>query len=235
LKQVFYIFAIFIFAQCAKKNIPANDSLLGLDYYPTKQGKFVIYDVDSTVYKDLPLSSTTFKYRIKEKVADSFTDNEGEPAIRLERYIKVFNPNKSYDSIPWSIKEVWMLNADKKSIQLSENNVRFTKLIFPIESEATWNGNAKNTVGEWLYSFEYIDKKETINNNVLESVLKVKQKSFKTLISYQNYYEKFAKNVGLVEREIIDILSNNVTNLPIEQRVETGVMYKQTLVSYGYE
>lgn len=221
---------------CSKKKTAGDEGLLGLEYYPTTAGKFIIYDVDSIIYTDLPVDTFTYSYRIKEKLADSFTDNLGQPAIRLERYIKKLNPAKSYDSIPWTVKEVWMVNADKKSIQVVEGNVRYTKLVFPIEANNSWNGNAGNTIGEWLYTIDYIEKKETVNNNVLDKVLKVTQKDYKTLISYQGYSEKYAKGVGLVSREITDIYSNTIKpGVAIENRIEKGMIYKQVLVSYGYE
>jgi hypothetical protein len=222
-------------SSCTKKKIAADESILGLDYYPTTQGKYVIYDVDSIGYRELEGDTIYVKYRVKEKIADSFTDNEGLPAMRLERYIKMFNPLKSYDSIPWTIREVWMINADKKSIQVSERDVRYTKLIFPIQENASWNGNAKNTIGEWDYSYKYIDKKETFNNNVLEKVLYVKQKDFYTHIEYPKYVEKYAKGIGLVYREMQQLFSNKVTSDSVQHRIESGFIYKQTLVSHGTE
>ena len=225
-----------MFFSCAKKKIPDSVALLGLDYYPTTIGKYVVYNVDSSIYNSLLQTTVTTKYQIKEKITGTFTDNEGQDALRLERFIKKYNPLKSYDSIAWTIKEVWMINATNKSIQVVEGNVRFTKLIFPIQQNAGWDGNAKNTIGEWLYTYDYIDKAETIGTKALEKVLLVKQKEYRTLISYQNYNEKYAKGVGLVYREITDILSNNViANVPVEGRIEDGVIYKQTLVTYGYE
>lgn len=225
-----------MFFSCAKKKIPQDDSLLGLDYYPTTIGRYAIYDVDSTIYNSLTQDTTVTKYRIKEKITDLFTDNEGQDALRLERFIKKYDPNKSYDSIAWTIKEVWMVNANKKSIQVVEGNVRYTKLVFPVQQGANWNGNAKNTIGEWLYTYEYIDKAENIGSKQLDKVLNVKQKNYRTLISYQNYTEKYAKGIGLVYREITDILSNNViANVPVEGRIEDGLIYKQTLVTYGNE
>lgn len=230
------VFAPVLFVSCSKKKAPANDSVLGLDYYPTTEGKYVVYEVDSTVYTNLPVDTVTYRYRIKEKIADSFTDNEGQPAIRLERYIKKFNPVIPYDSMPWQVKEVWLVNSDKKSVQVMEANVRFTKLVFPIRENASWDGNAHNIMGEWLYTLAYIDKKETINGQPLEKVLQVNQKDFKTLISYQSYSEKYARGIGLVQREITDILSNSIVpGTPIEKRIETGLVYKQTLLTYGYE
>lgn len=221
---------------CSKKNIPTDESGFGLEYYPTMQGKFVEYDVDSIVYTDLPVDTIYYKYRIKEKIADSFTDNENQPALRLERYIKNYDPNISYDSMTWRIKEIWLVNATKNTIQVVEGNVRYTKLIFPVQENASWNGNARNTMGEWLYTYDYINKRESVNGILLDHVLQVREKEFKTLISYQHYSEKYAKGIGLVQREITDILSNKiVANVVIEKRIETGIIYKQTLLKYGYE
>jgi len=236
-KQVFILSLIIVsMISCSKKNITTDNSLLGLDYYPTNLGKYVIYDLDSTVYTQLPKDTLVYKYRIKEKFADTYTDNLGQPAIRLERYIKRYNPLKPYDSIPWSIKEIWMIHASNTSIQVLESNLRFTKLIFPVQEKASWNGNAGNTLGEQEYTYDYIDRKETLNSNTLNQVLLVKQKDYRTLISYQYYSEKYAKGVGLVYREITDLLSNNiVAGQSVENRIESGIVYKQTLVTYGYE
>lgn len=216
--------------------MPEDLSNLGLDYYPTKLGKYVVYDVDSIVYTQLTKDTLVFKYRIKEKLADTYSDNLGQPAIRVERYIKNYDPAKPYDSIPWTIKEVWMVNANLKSIQVVESNVRFTKLIFPIQENASWDGNANNSQEAWDYTYNYIDKSEKINSVLLENVVQVKQKDYRTLISYQYYSEKYAKEIGLVYREIKDLLSNNIiANKPVEDRIESGIIYKQTLVTYGYE
>jgi hypothetical protein len=238
LKNYLFILGIISlsFFSCSKKKVPEDLSNLGLDYYPTKLGKYVVYDVDSIVYTQLPKDTLVFKYRIKEKLTDTFSDNLGQPAIRLERYIKTYNPAKSYDSIPWTVKEVWMVNANFKTIQVVESNVRFTKLIFPIQENASWDGNANNSAETWDYSYTYIDRSEKINGLLLENVAHVKQKDYRTLISYQYYTEKYAKEIGLVYREIKDLLSNNIiANKPVEERIESGIIYKQTLVTYGYE
>jgi hypothetical protein len=223
-------------SSCVKKNIPEPPAVPGLDYYPVTEGKYVIYEVDSTVYTELPRDTVQSKYLIKEKIADSFTDNEGKEARRIERYIKKFDPLKSYDSTPWTMKEVYLLNADNKKIQVQEGNIRFTKLIFPVEPKASWNGNAGNTKGEQFYAYEYVDRHEAVGKITLDNVLMVKQFEYSTLISYQNYNEKYAKGVGLVAKEITDLLSNNViAGKPVTDRIESGIIYKQTLVTYGYE
>ena len=233
--KIIFLLVFVTLISCSKKKIPVKDSLLGLEYYPQTKGKFVVYDVDSTVYTDIPKDTIYYKYRIKEKIADSFLDNEGQVAIRLERYIKKYNPLKPYDSIAYTIKEVWLVNATSKSVQIVEGNVRYTKLIFPIQESASWNGNAKNTIGEWQYTYDYIDKAETINGNALTNVLLVKQFFLPTAISYKNYNEKYAKGVGLVYRQIIDVTSATVTSANILDRIDVGIIYTQKIVNYGYE
>ncbi|MFO0357946.1 MAG: hypothetical protein ACK50A_13415 [Sphingobacteriaceae bacterium] len=221
---------------CTKKKVGNDTALLGLEYYPKTLGKFVEYDVDSTVYIDLPLSSVTYKYRIKEKITGYFLDNEGNEALRLERFIKKYDPAKPYDSMAYTIKEVWMVNADKRKVEVVEGNIRYTKLVFPVSNGTSWNGNIRNTLGEWNYMYDGIDLSEVMNGINLNKVLKVVQKSERTQIAYKNYVEKYAKGVGLVYREIIDVTSNNVLpNVPVEQRIEKGVIYKQKIVNNGYE
>ena len=128
------------------------------------------------------------------------------------------------------------MDADQQRVQVQEANIRYTKLIFPVEEKASWNGNASNSNGEWNYVYDYIDRTETINTVKLDKVLMVKQKEFRTAIGYQHYYEKYAKGIGLVHREMMDLVSQNIiAGVPVEGRIGSGFTYKQTLVTYGFE
>ena len=223
-------------AGCTKKTNPYNEGLLGLDYYPLTIGKYVVYDVDSIIYTQLPKDTIEYHYRIKEKITDTYTDNTGQLAYRIERYIKPYNPKQSYDQMNWTMKEVWMMNADSKKVQVQESNIRYTKLIFPVQEKASWNGNATNSNGEWNYVYDYIDRTETLNTLKLDKVLMVKQKEYRTAIGYQYFYEKYAKGIGLVSREMIDLQSQTIlAGVPVEGRIGSGYTYKQTLVTYGFE
>ncbi|MEI6020689.1 MAG: hypothetical protein WCR21_06135 [Bacteroidota bacterium] len=233
-----YFLFLLAFLSCTKKQTVDSDAVLGLDYYPFVSGKYIIYQVDSTVYGDLHKDTVVYKYLLKEKIADTYTDNTGSKAIRIERFIKRFNSKKSYDSLPWLVKDVFMLNAGKKSIQILEGNVRFTKLAFPVQAKATWDGNAGNNLGEQMYKYDYIDNAESMNGKAFDNVCTVIQKSFHPLVLDQNYVEKYAKGFGLIYKEITDVVSNspgaNYT-LPVLKRIESGAIYKQTFLSIGYE
>ena len=224
-----------------KKEIESPPDV-GYDYAPVNIGKYVVYDVDSTVYDDFALDTTYTKYRIKEKLEEIYVDNQGRQAIKLVRYIKMYDSLISYDNIAWTVKDVWNYTKTNTSLEVVEEDVRFTKLSFPIKIDATWNGNALNTIGEWNYTYDYINQSETINGVHFENVLLVVQKNDKNNAIHREYFiEKYAKDVGLVYREIKDLYAapkvDLITGLliPVEQRIEKGVIYKLTYITHGIE
>lgn len=222
---------------CKKKKTETAPDV-GYAYAPETIGKYVVYDVDSTIYDDFAHDTIYYKYRIKEKLAEAITDNQGRPAIKMIRYIKKYDPAKSYDQIGWTVKDVWNYTKTSTSLEVVEENERITKLVFPVKTDVVWNGNAQNTLGEMDYKYLFTDQIHVVNGTTFDRVLCVEQKDdkHKNVIHRQYYIEKYAKEVGLVYREITDLYSNTVVaNVPVEQRIEKGIIYKLTYVSHGTE
>ena len=243
MKHIF-LFALLIFAVVSCKKKVEDPPDLGYAYAPDGLGKFIVYDVDSVVYDDFFKDTTYYKYRIKEKLEEIYVDNQGRDAIKLVRYIKKYIDSVSYDNIPWTVKDVWSSTKTSTTFEVVEENVRFTKLIFPVNVDVEWNGNANNTIGDWQYKYDYIDQSESINGNTFENVLMVTQKDDKgkNAIRREYYIEKYAKDVGLVYREIKDLQSYTVTVnpvthviVPVEDRISKGITYKLKYVTHGYE
>jgi hypothetical protein len=225
---------LLIFSCKKKKEAEVRD--VGYDYYPSELGHYAIYEIDSTVYDDLTHLPTTFKYLIKEKLEEEFTDVEGKPAIRLMRYIKKYDSTKTYDQISWSVKDAWQVNISKSNVEVVEENVRFAKLAFPVAEGKEWDGNAKNSLGEWEYSYQYVDNAETVNGKPFENVASVLQKDYAPLILYQFYVEKYAKGVGLVYKEVIDLEHDVYPGTDINAFPnKSGVVYTMKIISYGHE
>lgn len=226
----------FLFSCNKKKEEQFTD--LGYEYYPITLGKYIVYDVDSTVYDDFSGDTTYYKFRVKEKIEETYTDNEGQPAYKLVRYVKWYNPLVIYDNMPWVIRDVWSLNKTTTAVEVVEENVRYIKLTFPVKEERTWKGNSKNILQDWDYKYLSIDKSEIINTLSFDNVLTVEQKDdkLKNMVHREYYVEKYAKGVGLVSKEIKDLFSGTIQiGIPVEQRIEKGIVYKQTIVSYGQE
>lgn len=225
------------FASCKKKKTEAPPDV-GYTYAPEIIGKYVVYDVDSTVYDDFAKDTLYYKYRIKEKLAETFTDNEGRPSIKLIRYIKRYDPAKSYDLMNWEIKDVWSYTRTSTSLEVVEENLRYTKLVFPVKTDVSWNGNARNTSPAMDYKYLFTDQVHAVNGRSFDNVLCVEQKDDKrkNVIHRQYYIEKYAKDIGLIYREITDVYSNTVVaGVPVEQRIERGIIYKLTYVTHGIE
>ncbi len=67
------IFLALLAQVSCKKKAPEDPPDVGYEYAPTTLGKYVVYDVDSTVFDDFKMDTTYFKYRIKEKLEEEFS------------------------------------------------------------------------------------------------------------------------------------------------------------------
>ena len=228
-----FIFSLFLFA-CTKTQ---NEEVAGIgsDYYPALKGSYIVYDVDSTAYIQLPSVDTIHtKFLIKEVIDSIFTDNEGRPTLHLVRYKKRYSALIPYSQMDWEIQDVWTANKTTSTAEVVEENIRYIKLVFPVKNGKIWNGNAQNTIGDWDYKYENVDNPLTLNNLSFSKTLTINQKNSTTLINYQRYTEKYAKGVGLIYKEISDVKSNTVTTAPILNRIEQGIVYKMTVIEYGH-
>lgn len=235
-----------LFMVSCKKDKPVPPTNFGYNYFPDNVGHYVIYNVDSIVVNQLmPQPIDTFKYQVKEVIDSIFTDGSGRPTQRILRY-------KRADSTqPWVIQKVWSGNLTTTTAERFEDNIRYVRLIFPVSVNATWNGNAFNTLGEMDYQYTAIDVPSSVNNVNFDSTLTVLQDSNINLIQHQFYLEKYARNVGVIYKDLIDLEADSVivtdgsTIFPLNhpdflptaallKKLNSGsVIYTETYVSSG--
>ena len=213
------LFTVSLFTFCDKQTLITEE--LFHEYYPIEVGHWIIYDVDAVVYDDFTGEVDTSYYQIKEVFESSFTDDSGNESIRLERYIRD-NPDEN-----WQIKNVWTSRRLPSRVEKVEENIRYIKLVFPPKVNKTWDGNAYNTKAEQTYRITRSHETLNINGLQLDSVVSVVQADFETLISKEYKVEKFAKNIGLVYKEYVDLKTE------IDGTVISGVDYKYTAVDYN--
>ena len=218
-----------------KKDTVSSAPDQGYSYYPAKLKSYIIYDVDSIVYDDFKKDTTEYKSQIKEVMDSVFTDNQGRSSMKIIRYVKPYNDTIPYAQMSWKVKDVWYATKTSSNVEVIEENIRFLKLYFPVKKNTAWNGNVYNTMGDWQYTYSEVDVALTLNSNYFDSTATVLQKDYTDLIDRKYYVEKYAKNVGLVYREIIDVHSNTIkSGVPTVNRIDRGIKFKQTVVSYGY-
>ena len=229
---------------------------MGYTYFPDQVGKYVIYDVDSFFYDGIiptynysnsfqTAKIDTFKFQVKEKIQSVYYDNQNRRTLRLERYRKYYNSSIPYSALPWVLTDIWAENKTPTTMEKVEENVRYVRLIFPTKIDKFWNANIQNTAGERKFSYQFIDQSRTIGSNHFDSVLQTIYDGGAILTQKEYQTEKYARNIGLVYRQFIDIESQpgscipqnpaNFFQIPILQRVTSGNQYTMTVNSFGTE
>lgn len=223
--RVLVVIFLIITALLGCKKDPSTKLDLGYDYYSTKVGSWIIYDVDSIVYNDFTGTVDTFQYQTKELVVSTYVDAEGRSTQRIERY-------KRENAGPWSIKDVWASNLTTTTAERVEENVRFIKLVFPAKTGVSWDGNIANVLEEWDYVYTTYDEPATIGALSFDSVLTVLQRD-QDLGALEKYYfvEMYAKHIGLVYKESI-YLSQDIID-PTWSDPDRGYNYQMRIQSFG--
>lgn len=226
---IFSVLTIIVLSSC-KKNTKNPDVIIPSQYYPLKIGATYTYLVDSIYYNDFTQEIDSFQFQVKEVYKDTFTDLSGKLAYRIERYKRFKNDSIDFENLAWEGPSIWWVNKVDQNIQRVEENIRTVNLINPIKKDLSWNGNAFNSKGSWNFYYKEIEVPFLIFDNTITVV----QREIPTnLIEYQYYEQRFALNVGLIYFEYTNVESQDTDNpLPVQERAEKGVVYKQVLIEY---
>ena len=217
---VFIAFCLIFWVACTKvENAPAIE--LRSNYYPLKIGAVLLYDVDSTAYSNFTNTSQNFKFEVKDSITNTFQDLSGNVNYRIERFKRITK------SSPWVFQIVFTRSKSLRAAQEFFNNQTFIRLIFPPIKGATWNGNSKNTIGEQAYLIEKDLSALSINSLSFDSTIVVTEIDSKNLIREDVVYCTYAKNVGLVQREVKAVDKNISTG-----KITNGFAFTQKIKSF---
>lgn len=201
LRQLTYVLiaGLLVIFSCNKsENAPTPD--MGFAYFPLKLKSVIVYDVDSTVYSDFNNSVTTFNFKLKDSVANTFIDAQGNNSYRIERYKKTGTQD-------WVFQKVIAKKIVNNRAEEYLDNTRYVKLVFPPTLLSKWNGNAYNTIGDWTYEISDLDVPLTVAAQTLDSTLTTKYEEINALTEDVNL-ETYAKNIGLVKKEVRAVIKN---------------------------
>lgn len=184
------------------------------EYYPLEKGKWVLYEVDSTIWDDTFCIERFYNYQVMHRVADTFTDNQGRPSYRVETYIR----KKVQDD--WTPHSVFYATNTKVTLEIVYDQLRYIKMVFPINDGTTWKGNnyilSKDPdyayYGDWDYHYKNIKYpfntgfKEFDNTVTVEHIDEAVGDPIvypEEIASRTSSREVFASGVGMVYREYI--------------------------------
>ena len=137
MRKIFLLITIIttvIFSAC-KKSTDDFTVVSVKDYYPLQIGKYITYNLDSTVFTNFGAVMEIHSYQVKHQVDALITDNLGRPAYRIIRYIRNSAAN------PWVPDNTFMAVLTESSAEFIENNLRYLKLKSPVRNGFSWKGN----------------------------------------------------------------------------------------------
>lgn len=210
---------ILLLASCKKENATFSTSSIN-DYFPLQTGKSLTYDLDSTIFTNFGQTLTVRHYQAQYRVDAVTTDNLERQEFSIQRYLR------SDFTKPWTIDNVFTAIPTTKSLEYIQDNLRFLKLMLPIEEGFSWAGNSYLAfdpyrsfafanpafMQDWNYTYTDVEQPFVIGDSTFAKTITVFEVSDSigdpkipgTEYAEKTYsLEKYAKNVGLIYKDFI--------------------------------
>jgi len=219
----------FVHIGCSSKTVEPNWSNFGFEYYPLEVGDYKVY-YTQVIYYTLDGSTDTIQYLVKEIVEDSIAFSDGSYRFLLGRYSMAIGASS------WQKDSLWAVNKTQASVVVSEANLDFIKLVFPVIENKKWDGNALNSRDNEDYIIKETGKPYMYDTLSFNNSLTVVHADFLDPVKITNddyRIEVFAANVGLVNKINLKIkyCSSCVENGTIKE----GIVFEQKLIEFGKE
>ena len=248
-KTTLGVFAVLlIITACSDDKIDAITDF-GYSYFPMEVGDYFIYQLDSIRYDDFNDTTIRTSMLVREINESLFVDAGGRESFRIQREYKL-NENDEWGSYGF---DIWFAYKDESTAERVEENLRFVKLSFPLRLGRSWLGNIHidtrpvdvdsgvlENPNSWLDGWEYtitsIDEAYSNDNLSFDSTLTVIQEATGTLLDTTGSREIYAKNVGLIYKDLYKLKTQCIANcigMSWEDKAEKGFIIKQRLLEYG--
>lgn len=213
---LFLFFSAILFSACKKQLDPFNPPALA-KYYPLTVGKYITYNLDSTVFTNFGQNMVVVHYQAQDRVDDSFQDNNGTKQFRVVRYLRQ-NSNQE-----WVPNNTFLVKATDNTIEVVVDNLRYQKLKNPINNGFSWKGNSYidsyslnsdvKYLDDWDYTYDSVNVPLKFGSLTIDSTIKVAQRDEflgqdpklpGTQYAEKNYsIEKYGANIGLIYKEFL--------------------------------
>jgi hypothetical protein len=217
-KLIPIVLCVVFFAACKKESEELAITQIS-DYAPLTVGKYITYNLDSTVFTNFGTVEAHRFYEVKYVTTDSITDNLGRKAFRIIRYIRTlpagtFVPDNTAMGVNTG-----------NTYEFIENNLRYFKLTLPIKDGNSWKGNAAialivnpgagidlSYLGDWDYTYENVGLSKQIGTVNIPNTVIVNQRDVSsnlpvtpaTNIASRDFsQEVYGKGIGMVYRNFL--------------------------------
>jgi hypothetical protein len=169
------VLALVVTITSCKKTLPPPGSPLTSYFIGLQVGKYITYRMDSLNFYFYGQSDTITSYLAKDSVEKKTVDNTGAPAWLVTRYLS--DTSGSF----WTPSMTYIVSPSNPAIDVTENNLRFVKLAFPMDLGYSWTGGTylpynpyqdfflysdynNLTMSSWNYQYTAVDQDFTVDN-----------------------------------------------------------------------
>ena len=218
---LFAALALGVAISSCNKAAPYPDNPLTNYYIGLHVGKYITYRMDSLNFYFYGQSDTITSYLAKDSVEKQTVDNSGATAWLVTRYLSDTSGSS------WSPSMTYIVSPAAQSIDMTENNLRFVKLAYPMDLGYSWTGNTflpydpyqgffvysdynNLSLSTWNYYYSQVNQPFTVaNGTTFDSASTVLQIADSTNVPILNadvfgsvtyWSETYAKHVGLIYR-----------------------------------
>jgi hypothetical protein len=228
---------------CSKRETlpPVADPSAGqFSYFPLEMGHYVVFTADSIVYDFGPGGATVRDSShtwVKELVGDTLRDNNGLLQYAIERY------ERKSPADDWQLVSISTAARTATQAIRTENNLRFLRMVFPMNRHSAWNGNLWidpdreiQIAGEnmrpftnWDYQVDSIDVPFKLPAFSFDSTLVITEADDNNVIERRLSKAIYAKHIGRVWREqwILDSQYCNQVPPPVDCESKPWVLKAQ--------
>lgn len=214
-----------VLAACGGEENITGD--FGEAYFPLQTGMYRIYDVHEIHYAPGAAPSVT-RYELMTEVVDSFPSTDNQYAFVIHR------SKRAEGATQWEPLDTWSARKDTRQVVVSEGNVPFVKLAFPVAIRTRWDGNAFNTLGADDYAFSAVNSPFQVGGMTFEHTATVEQENNPDLIVFHDQRtETYARDLGMIYRKIVQL--HYCTDDPClgQQEIDHGVEIEVSMKEYG--
>ncbi|MEM9258741.1 MAG: hypothetical protein AAGA62_03780 [Bacteroidota bacterium] len=251
LSPLLILCSLLLVGACTEETAEPLDLSEDFSYFPLELGRPTFYRVDSIVLLSEVggVRYDTATAEVRETLVEMFEEPDGTTTYRGERW------QRANEASPWVFSQTFTMSIVENQALRREDNLTFTKLVFPLRENRRWDGHSffddtrdlivggefLDIFNGWEYSYEQVATPVDLSTGVsFEKSLLVRQAEIDNLIDLRLATERYAPGVGLIERTIdarhtqcrncCNGNTANCINLSWDDKAEKGFILQQTFL-----
>ncbi len=222
MRSLWILFVVGLLVSCNEKK-EIGPETLGYDFYPIELGQYRIYNVEEINYN--LVGSDTSIYQLRETIVDSIESTDQTSYLILRE-------KRADATEAWVSDSVWTAVLTANFLAISENNIPFIKLTFPVELGKEWDGNSLNSRTEIQYYYQSVEEVLIDSIATEDHIRLIIEDIPANIVNQDERSEVYARGIGLIQK---DYLSLEFCTIDCNElgEIQGGRFLSQVLIEAG--